>query len=132
MQELGKVTLKISLVPNRLEKYMIFTINNKLSFIHSFRFLSSALYSLVKSLNEDHFNHLSQKLNKNKLDLVKQKGLYPYEYRSDFEKFKEELPSKEKFKSFLTKRKINDKEYEHVPNVWSKFEVKTMKYYNDL
>ena len=132
MQELDKVTLKISLAPNGLEKYMIFTINNKLSFIDSFRFLSSALYSLVKSLNEDHFKHLSQKLNKNKLDLVKQKGLYPYEYRSDFEKFKEELPSKEKFKSFLTKRKINDKEYEHVPNVWSKFEVKTMKYYNDL
>ena len=73
MQELSKVTLKISLVPNGLEKYMIFTINNKLSFIDSFRFLSSALYSLVKSLNEDHFKHLSQKRNKNKLDFVKQK-----------------------------------------------------------
>ena len=30
------------------------------------------------------------------LDLFKQKGFYPYEYESDFEKVKEEMPSKEK------------------------------------
>ena len=35
----------------------------------------------------------------------------------DFEKFKEELPSKEKFYSSLTDRKISDKEYENVLNV---------------
>ena len=44
-----------------------------------------------------------------------------------FEKFKEELPSKEKFYSSLTDRKISDKEYEHVLNVWKKVEMKTMK-----
>ena len=36
------------------------------------------------------------------LDLVKQKGFYPYEYMSGFKKFKEELLSKEKFCSSLT------------------------------
>ena len=36
---------------------------------------------------------------------------------SDFEKFKE-LPCKEKFCTSLIDRKITDKEYEHVPNVW--------------
>ena len=36
---------------------------------------------------------------------------------SDFEKFKEELPSKEKFYSSLSDRKITDKEYEQVLNV---------------
>ena len=46
---------------------------------------------------------------------------------SDFEKFKEELPSKEKFYNSLTDGKITDKEYEHVLNVWKKFEMKTMK-----
>ena len=35
----------------------------------------------------------------------------------DFEKFKEELPSKERFYSSLTDRKISDKEYENVLNV---------------
>ena len=51
---------------------------------------------------------------------------------SELEKFKEELPSKEKFHSLLTERKISDKEYKHVLNVWNKFEMKTMKDYHDL
>ena len=42
---------------------------------------------------------------------------------SDFEKFKEKLPSKERFYDSLTNRKINDKEYEHVLNNWNKFEM---------
>ena len=68
----------------------------------------------------------------NVLDLVKQKGFYPHEYMTDFEKLKEELPSKKKFYSSLTDRKITDKEYKHVINVWKKFEMKTMKDYYDL
>ena len=55
MQELGKFNLKISVIPNGLEKFMSFTINNKLSFIDSFQFLSSSLDSLVKNLNKDDF-----------------------------------------------------------------------------
>ena len=48
MQELGIFNLKINVIPNRLEKYMRFSINNKLIFIDSFQFLS--LVSLVKNL----------------------------------------------------------------------------------
>ena len=51
---------------------------------------------------------------------------------TDFEKFKEKLPSKEKFYSSLIDRKIADKEYEHVSNVWKKIEMKTVKDYHDL
>ena len=54
-------------------------------------------------------------------DLVQQKGFYPYEYMSNFEKFKEELSSKEKSYRFLTGWKITDKEHEPVFNVWNKF-----------
>ena len=73
MQELGKFNLKINVIPNGLEKYMSFTINNKLSFIDSFQFLSSSL------------------------DLVKQKGFYPYEYISDFETLKKNYLAKKSF-----------------------------------
>ena len=66
---------------------MNFTINNKLSFIDSFQFLSSSLDSLVKNLNKDYFKYLSQETDNNLLDLVKKKQFYPYEYMSDFEKF---------------------------------------------
>ena len=51
---------------------------------------------------------------------------------SDFEKFKEELSNKEKFYSSLTDRKISCKEFEHVLNVWNKFEMKIMRDYLDL
>ena len=52
-QELGKFNLEISVIPNGLEKYMSFTINNKLNFIGSFQFLSSSWDNLVKNLDKD-------------------------------------------------------------------------------
>ena len=51
---------------------------------------------------------------------------------SEFEKIEEELHSKEKFYSSLTDKKITDKEYGHVLNVWKKFGTKTMKDYHNL
>ena len=44
------------------------------------------------------------------------------------------MPGKEKFYSSLTtkKKKISDKEYEHVLKAWDKFEIKTMKDYHNL
>ena len=54
----------------------------------NFQFVSSSKDSLVKNLNKDGFKHLSQKFYNNVLDLVKEKGLHPYEHMSDFEKFK--------------------------------------------
>ena len=97
MLELGKFSLKKNVIPNRLEKYMSFSINNKSSFIDSFQFLSSSLDILLKSLAKDDFKYLSQEFENNVLDLVKQKGFYPYEDMTNFEKLKEQLPSKEIF-----------------------------------
>ena len=103
MQELSKLNL------NGLEQYTSLTISDKLSFIERFQFLSSSLDISVKNSNNDDFKYLSQDFDKNKLDLVKEKGFYFHEYMSDFEKFRKQLPSKEKFYSFLTGKKINDK-----------------------
>ena len=50
MLELGKLNFKINVIPNRLERYMSFKIDNKLTFIDSFQFLSSSLTSLVKKV----------------------------------------------------------------------------------
>ena len=106
MQELKKFNLKINVTPNLLEKYMSFRINNKLRFIDSFRFLTSSLDSLVKNLNKGDSKYLSQEFDNNVLDLVQQKGFYPYEYMSDFEKFKEQLANKENFYSSLRGKKL--------------------------
>ena len=53
IQEVGKFNFKTSAIPNGLEKYTSFNINNKLVFIESFQFLSSSLESLVKKLYKD-------------------------------------------------------------------------------
>ena len=37
----------------------------------------------------------------------------------DFEKFKGKLPCKEKFYSSLARKKVGDKEYEHVLKIWN-------------
>ena len=62
--------------------------------IDSFEFLISSLDSLVKNLSIVGFKYLSQEIDNNLLDLVKQKWFYPYKYMSDFKKFKEQLPTK--------------------------------------
>ena len=62
IQELGKFNLKINAIPNGLEKYVSFSINNKLSFIDSFQFLSSSLESLVKNLGKDDFKYFESRI----------------------------------------------------------------------
>ena len=73
MQELRKFNLKIIIILNGLEKYMSFSVKNKLSFIDNCQFLSFSLDSLVKNLSKDDFKYLSQKFGNNVLDLVRQK-----------------------------------------------------------
>ena len=51
---------------------------------------------------------------------------------SDFANFEKELLIKATFYTLLTDRKISDKEYKHVFNVWKKIEMKTIKHYHDL
>ena len=82
---------------------MSFSINNKLSFIDSFQFLSSLLDGLAKNLYNVDFEYLSSEFYNKVSDLVKQQGFYPCKYMSDFETFEEQLPSKEKVLKFINK-----------------------------
>ena len=49
-----------------------------------------------------------------------------------FEKCKERLPSKEKFYSSVTAKKISNKDYEHAVKVQNKFQIKAMESYHDF
>ena len=70
--------------------------------IDNFQFLSSKLDGLVRNLAKVDTKYLSQQFDNNVLDLVKKKYFYPDEYMSDFEKFKEQISSKENFYSLFT------------------------------
>ena len=50
IKEVSKSDVKVSVIPNGLEKYMVFTINKNLAFIDSMQFMNSSLDSLFKNL----------------------------------------------------------------------------------
>ena len=71
-----------------MEKYMTFMLGKHLVFIDSFQFMSSSLDRLVAYLPDEAFKYTSSEIKSNKkLNLMKQKGVYPYDYMDNFEKF---------------------------------------------
>ena len=97
-KELSKFNCRVNIIPNGLENYMSFTLNNNIVFIDSILFMTSNLDKLVKSLGSEDFKYLSEEFSGEKLELVKKKGVYPYEYFNSFGKFKESnLPNINKF-----------------------------------
>ena len=97
---------------------MAFTINKNLVFIDSMKFMNSSLDSLLKNLSKMDFKYLSQEFSGDLLELIKQNGMYPYEYMDSFEKFSEDkLPDRSKFFSSLKNEYISEKDYLHAINV---------------
>ena len=88
-KELSNFDCKISVISGGLEKYMSFTLNKNIVFIDSMLFLNSSLDKLAKNLSDKDFKHLSEVFSDEKLELVKKKGLYPYEHFNSLRKFKE-------------------------------------------
>ena len=70
---------------------MAFTINEKLVFIDSMQFMNSSLDALVINLSDNDFKYLCEEFSGEFLKLVKQKGVYPYEYMNSFKKFSEDF-----------------------------------------
>ena len=101
---------------------MAFTINRNLVFIDSMQFMNSSLDSLVKNLSHNDFKYLSEEFSSEFLKLVKQKGVYPYEYMDSFKKFSEdELPGRCKFFSSPKDKFISEKDYLKANNIWNVF-----------
>ena len=61
------------------------------------------------------------------------KGIYPYEYIDDWEKFSETLlPEKEDFYSHLNMEDNTDADYVHAKRVCKDLEIKILGGYHDL
>ena len=104
MQELGRFKKQINVIPNNMEKYMSFSVGTKkkyhdwqteecikydLCFIDSFQFMSSSLEELVRNLQDsglDKFKYTAQEFG-DKTDMMTRKGVYPYSYMNDWDKF---------------------------------------------
>ena len=73
---MSKFDVKVNVIPNGLEIYLAFTINNNLVFIDSMQFRNTSLDTLVKNLPDNDFKYLSEEFSSNLLKLVKQKRVY--------------------------------------------------------
>ena len=128
-----KQDLNINAITNNMEKNMAFVLGNHLTFIDSFQFMSSSLDKLVSNLPKDDLIYTSKVFKGKRLDLMSQKGVYPYNFMDSFEKFNQtELPTKEQFYSILNDQHITNDEYGHAKKVWKTFTIKTMGEYHDL
>ena len=106
IQEIGSIgkehDSEVNCIPNNMEKYVAFMVGKHLVFLDSFQFMSSSLDRLAANLPEDAFKYTSDVFQDEKFKLMKQTGVYPYDYMDSVERFNNKLPSKADFYSILT------------------------------
>ena len=106
-------------------------VRREIRFLDSFKFMASSLEKLVSNLYS--FPQLERCFKGEQLELVKRKGVYPYDYMDGFEKLSETcLPPIECWYSRLNDSHVSQKDYNHASKVWETFEMKTMRDYHDL
>ena len=125
--------LNIDVIASNAEKYITFNIGKHLKFIDSYQFMASPLANLAKNLPAEKYIYTSEAFSGEKLDLMKAKGVYPYDYMDSFERFSEkQLPKRNDFYSLLTDEEISEEEYAHAGKVRETFGIENMGQYHDL
>ena len=152
VKSLGLTEGNIKCIPKTDEKYISFSKNVlmetfktddgkeksvylELRFLDSLKFTIKSLDKLVRGLGKDQFGTLTSQMNVDpkSLDLLKRKGVFPYDFMSDFSKLNvTSLPSKDGFYNQLSEEHISDEDYKHAQKVWKTFGCKTIKDYHDL
>ena len=100
---------KIRVIPTNMERYLAFSIG-QLQFLDSFQFTMKSLDDLVSTLDLDDFKYTNQVFtSEEQLHLMKEKGVFPYDFFDDMSKITSEnemdFPSRSTFFN-----KLGDKE----------------------
>ena len=86
---------------------MAFFVGKNLVFIENMQFMNSSLDKLVTNLSDEDFKYLVKEFGPHNLEILNQKGAYPYEYMKSFKRFNEDkLPAR---KYFLVQQKKKEK-----------------------
>ena len=125
----------ISVIPKGIDKYMSIIVNRHITFIDSLQFYKGTLDTVASNLKDEDFKHLISEFGIDKLEILKRKDAYPYEWVDSYEKFKHpSLPEKKYFYSSLRDGKrdrsdghISDEQYQHLQNVWDIFNFNTFE-----
>ena len=98
------------------------------------QFLKTSLDNLAKNLEDNDYKYLLSEFSPDKLEILKRKDAYPYEWVDDYRKFNyPRLPPKDAFYLRLNdgKRKksvhISVEQHEHLQNSWQTFNFKTFR-----
>ena len=138
-KELNNFDADIAVIPKGIDEYMIIIANRHITFIDSLQFDNSSLDTLTSNLNNEDFKYLESEFGIDKLEILKWKDAYPYEWIDSYEKFKHpSLPEKKCFYSSLRDGKrynndehISDEQYLHLQNVWDTFNFNTFEDFHD-
>ena len=131
-KELNSFDVDISVIPKGIDKYMSIIVNRHITFIDSLQFYNDSLDTLASNLGDNDFEHLTSEFGIDKLEILKRKDAYLFEWVDSYEKFKyPSLPEKKYFYSSLKDGKrdrsnghICDEQYQHLQNVWKIFNFK--------
>lgn len=124
-----------------MEKYLTLCYGDHIVIKDSLQFMAESLENLATSLlrsGEEQFRLLRREFaehaqNSAKWSMLLRKGIYPYDYMSDMERFSERaLPAVESFFSTLRQEHCKPEDYKHALAVWKEFGCETMKDYHDL
>ena len=150
----------VGCIPNNEEKYISFhkkinvkdfvnksgeekSLHYEMRFVDTFAFMATSLEALVQNLKKgcndvnelrNVFKSLSSHFqNDEQFLLLCEKGIYPYEYITNFEVLNEtKLPCINMFYSKLTNEHCSQKDYDRAIKVWNKFNCKTLLDYHNL
>ena len=151
----SKIPGLINCIPNNEEKYISFTkdievdrfmekdektgedkeviVKREIRFIDSFKFMASSLDKLTANLDEASFQCVNRFFHGQSVDLVRRKGVYPYDYVDSIKKLSEtKLTPQEQFYSEINYSSISDEDHERARKVWKYFDMKTMRDYHNL
>lgn len=150
----------VSCIPNNEEKYISFSKNivvdkyndkkneqnslhYEIRFLDTIAFMASSLESLADNLKRDCknsnemrnvFKSLSKQYpNDDQFLLMCEKGIYPYEYITDYKVlYDQTLPCINRFYSKLNKEHCKEEDYKKAQKVWSLFNCKSLMDYHNL
>ena len=74
--DLNNSVVKISVIANGFEKYMVFFGGKNLVFIDSMQFMNSSLNKRFKNLSDEDFKYLVEEFGSKNLELLKKRCLY--------------------------------------------------------
>ena len=105
--------------------------------------MNSSLDKLVKNLSDEDFKYLVEEFGSDHLEILKQKGAYPYKYMNSFKRLNEEKLCARKYFFCSTKKgKIDEngkisnghisiEDYLTCEKIWDTFKMKNMGDYHD-